>query len=183
MKPERDSVDLIREKGFIGQEFLTWLYYRYDSQGEVIRLEDGTHTEVIFEQFMTLEGGDGDAQETVTCRGPRAELHEAKSALQTGKKVSKARIRLSNGDLQWKFTMDAATLDMSSLKVPKTVSAGDEEADDLSFEGRVLERAYMLEQAVDAVNALFKTFLAIRLDTNRWTVEKRGIREWIFKDA
>ncbi len=181
MKKERDSVDLIREKAFMGQEFLTWLWYRTDSQGDVVRLSDGRDAEVSFERFMTLEGGEGDAQESVTCRGLRAELQEAKTALQSGKKVSKAHIRLGAGDLQWKFTIDAATLDLSSLKVPKTVGAGDEEGDDLSFEGRVLERAYMLEQAVDAVDALFRTYLSLRLDAEKWTEEKKGLKEWIFR--
>ncbi len=181
MNGERDSVDLIREKRFIGQEFLTWLWYRSDSQGSVVSIEDGRDAEVSFERFMTLEGGEGDARESVTCRGLRAELHEAKTALQAGKKVSRAHIRLAVQDLQWKFTIDAATLDISGLKVPKTVSAGEEDGDDLSFEGRVLERAYMLEQAIDAVDALFGTFLKHRLDAEKWTEEKKGLKQWILR--
>ena len=180
MSNDRDYVDLIREKAFIGQEFLTWLWYRSDSQGSVVGLSDGRDAEVSFERFMTLEGGEGEAQESVTCRGLRAELHEAKTALQAGKKVSKAHIRLGTDDLQWKFTIDAATLDLSSLKVPKTVGPGEEEGDDLSFEGRVLERGYMLEQAVATVDALFRTYLSVRLNEDKWSEEKKRLREWIF---
>lgn len=181
MNSERDSVDLIREKRFMGQEFLTWLWYRTDMQGEVVRLRDGSDAEVSFQRFMTLEGGEGDTLESVTCRGLRAELQEAKAALQTGKKISRAHIRLGINDLQWKFTIDAATLDISGLKVPKTVSAGEEEGDDLSFEARVLERIHMLELAIEAVDALLAVFLKYRLDSVQWAEEKRGIKQWIFR--
>lgn len=181
MKHERDYVDLIREKNFIGQEFLTWLWYRTDALGDTISLQDGNDAQVLFERFMILEGGEGDSYESVTCRGLRAELQEAKTALQAGKKVSRAHIRLNINDLQWKFTIDAATLDISSLKVPKTVSAGEEEGDDLSFEARVLERTSMLEQVIEAMDALFAVFLKHRLDHAEWTEEKRGIKKWIFR--
>ncbi len=177
---ERDSIDLIREKAFMGQDFLTWLWYKSDTNGNIVRLHNSQDAGVSFERFITLEGGEGDAQESVTCRGLRAELTEAKTALQSGKKITKAHIRLSVDDFQWKFTIDAATLDLSSLKVPKTVEPGAEDGDDLSFEGRVLERAYMLELAVESVDHLFQTFLLVRLDETRWKDEKQGIREWIF---
>jgi len=58
---------------------------------------------------------------------------------------------------------------------------GDEEGEDLSFEGRVLERAYMLEQAVEAVDSLFRTYLDLRLDSERWSREKRAIKKWIYR--
>lgn len=179
---DRDTVDLIREKGFMGQDFLVWLWFKADSQWDVVSMLDGRDVGISFERFMTLEGGEGDAHETVTCRGLRAELQEAKTALQSGKKITKAHIRLSLDDLQWKFTIDAATLDISSLKVPKTVEAGAEEGDSLSFEGRVLERTYMIEQAVEAVDLLFKTYLYTRLDAAKWAEEKRALREWIFRN-
>ena len=182
MSTQRDIVDLIREKRFIGQEFLTWLWYRTDSQGNLIRVANGQEAEVSFERFMTLEGGEGDAQESVTIRGLQAELHEAKTALQAGKKVAKAHIRLGTGDLQWKFTIDAATLDISSLKVPKTVSVGEEADDDLSFEARVLERVWMIEQALEAIDSLFRLFLTQRISSDAWAEEKKAMKAWIFRD-
>lgn len=181
MNHERDHVDLIREKGFMGREFLTWLWYRSDAVDDTVSLHNGDDARITFERFMTLEGGEGDSLESVTCRGLRAQLHEARTALQSGKKISRAHIRLDINDLQWKFTVDAATLDISNLKVPRTVTAGEEEGDDLSFEARILERIHMLELAIEAVDALFALFLTYRLDTAKWTEEKRGIKQWIFR--
>ena len=182
MSTERSAVELIKEKRFLGQEFLTWLWYRSDSFGDTVRMPDGREAHVSFERFMTLEGGEGDAQESVTCRGLQAELHEAKTALQAGKKVAKAHLRLVVEEFQWKFTFDAATFDISSLKVPKTVAPGEEEGDDLSFEGRVLERAWMIEQAVEAIDSMFREFLLLRIHPDKWMEEKRAMRSWIFRD-
>ncbi len=181
MSTERSAVELVKEKRFLGQEFLTWLWYRSDSLGDTVRLPDGREAHVSFERFMTLEGGEGDALESVTCRGLQAKLHEAKTALQAGKKVSRAHLRLVIGEFQWKFTFDAATFDISSLKVPGTVAPGEEEGDDLSFEGRVLERAWMIEQAVEAMEAMFREFLLARICPDKWGEEKRAIRAWIFR--
>jgi recombination associated protein RdgC len=173
--------EIISEKEFLGKEFLTWLWFRSDKG--VIRTVSGSDIAVSFERFIMLESGTGEASESVSCRGLQASLSEGIAALASGKKVSKAHIRLAEGDYEWKLTITGATFDIANLKVPKTVQAGYEDEEALSREGRVLERGFMIFSAIKAMDALFHTFLAVRLDKEAWHNEKDDIREWITRRA
>ena len=175
----KDIIDLIVEKDFLGKEFLTWLWFRSDSAGGVVRAYNGVDIAVTFERFIMLESGRGDSEESVTCRGLQASLSEGMSALASGKKVSKAHIRIGSGEYEWKLTILGSTFDISSLRVPKTVQAGHEEHEDLSYESRVLERGFMIVTAIKTMDQLFHTFLMKRLSDDEWPMEKQGINEWI----
>ncbi len=179
----KDIIDLIAEKDFLGKEFLTWLWFRSDSGRGVVTAYNGVDIAVTFERFIMLESGRGDSEESVTCRGLQASLSEGISALASGKKVSRAHIRIGTGEYDWKLTISGSTFDISSLKVPKTVQAGHEEHEDLSYESRVLERGFMILAAIKTMDELFYTFLRKRLSDDEWPAEKQGINQWIMKRA
>jgi recombination associated protein RdgC len=174
----KDMVDLIREKEFLGREFLTWLWFRSDISGGVVTDLDGVDIAVSFERFIMLESGEGESGESVTCRGLQASLSEGMAALASGKKVSKAHMRLGTGDYEWKLTITGSTFDISSLRVPRTVQAGYDE-EELSREGRVLERGFMISSAIDTLDRLFRTFLSKRLSDDEWQEEKQSLSQWI----
>lgn len=179
----KDIIDIIREKEFIGREFLTWLWFRSDSSGGVVRASNGLDVTVSFERFIMLESGEGESGETVTCRGLQASLSEGMTALAEGKKVAKAHIRLGTGDYEWTLTITGSTFDVSTLRVPKTVQAGYDDDEDLSREGRVLERAFMISTAIKTLDQLFHTFLLTRLPEDKWKMEKEEINHWIMRRA
>lgn len=174
----KDIIDLIREKEFLGREFLTWLWFRSDTSGGVVRILNGEDVAVSFERFIMLESGEGDAGETVTCRGLQASLSEGMSALEAGKKVSKAHLRLGKGEYEWKLTITGRTFDIASLRVPKTVQAGYDD-EELSWEGKVLERAFMVSTSLEVLDKLFSTFISIRLSHNKWQEEKTALGQWV----
>jgi hypothetical protein len=177
-----DLVDLIAEKRFIGQEFLTWLWYKSEERGGTVFLPGAGDIQVVFEKHMLLESGEGEALEKLICRGLQTELQEARTGLQMGKKPEQARIRLVRGDYEWNFTLTAALLEFRNIKVPKTMTPSEEESGPEAFEARVLERMAMVEEAVRTIHELFRLFLQTRVGPE-WGQELARVRQWVHKAA
>ena len=72
-----DLVDILKEKRFLGQEFLTWLWWKSEERGGSLMLADFGEITLSFEKHMLLESGDGDAIEKLVCSGLQSELQEA----------------------------------------------------------------------------------------------------------
>jgi recombination associated protein RdgC len=176
-----DLVDLIQEKKFLGQEFLAWLWYKSEERGGPVDVPGTGDVQVIFEKHMLLEFGEGDANETVICRGLQTELKEARAGLRMGKKPEQARIRLARGDYEFSVTMTAATMEFRNVRLPKTVAEEDEGNDPESMEGRILERISLFEELSALVNDLFRMFVTVRA-SKQWPEEVRKIRQWVHQD-
>ena len=177
-----DLVDIISEKKFLGQEFLTWLWYKSEERGGAVLLPEEGDIVVVFEKHMLLESGEGESLERLICKGLQAELQEARTGLLMGKKLEKAHIYLAKGDYEWRFSLSATLFEFRNVSLPKTVSPGDESSDPLAWEAKVLERTGMSEEAVHTVDKLFRLFLKMRIDSG-WKKEKAGIKAWIAKGA
>lgn len=177
-----DLVDLIAEKRFLGQEFMTWLWFKSEERGGTVYLPGAGDIQVVFEKHMLLESGEGESHEKLICRGLQAELQEARTGLQVGKKLEQARIHLVRGEYEWNFTLTAAMLEFRNLKVPKTMTPSEEESGPDAFEARVLERVAMIEEAEQTVLELFRLFLEIRIGPD-WEQELVRVRQWVHKAA
>ncbi len=171
-----ERLALAAELQFLGEEFLTWLWFRSEMAGGRIDLQ-GEMVEVVFERFIVLEGvGPGSsAKSTLVSRGAEADLSDAKGGLALGKKVAKAHLNVAMGDRRWRFTLAGPGLVFSSFRLPED---GDEEGE-LDHAGRVMDRLGLMEEAISVVERLFDLFLDIRMDNRRWVEEKRGLRRWI----
>ncbi len=173
-----DLVDIIAEKRFVGQEFLTWLWWKSEERGGSVELTGQGDITVVFEKHMLLEYGEGDTNEKVICSGLQAELKEARTGLQMGKKLEQARIKIIQNDYEWNFTLAAALMEFRSVKLPKT--AGTEESGNSAeeTEGMILERIFLFEELVKLVTELFREFLQIRVGEN-WRQELMQIQKWV----
>lgn len=173
-----DLVDIIAEKRFVGQEFLTWLWWKSEERGGSVELTGQGDITVVFEKHMLLEYGEGDTNEKVICSGLQAELKEARTGLQMGKKLEQARIKIIQNDYEWNFTLAAALMEFRSVKLPKT--SGTEESGNSAeeTEGMILERIYLFEELVKVVTELFREFLQIRVGES-WRQELMQIQKWV----
>jgi hypothetical protein len=176
-----DLVDLIAEKRFLGQEFLTWLWWKSEERGGVVALPDEGDIVVVFEKHMLLEYGEGDNNESLICRGLQTELQEARTGLVMGKKLEQARIQLAYNDLEWNFTMAAALMEFRNVKLPKTggTESGNENNPE-EREGMILERIFLFEELIRLVLDLYRLFLEIRIGDG-WRDELLKVREWVGK--
>jgi hypothetical protein len=177
-----DLVDLIAEKRFLGQEFLTWLWYKSDERGGSVYLPSAGDILLVFEKHMLLEYGEGDAFEKLICQGLQAELQEARTGLAMGKKLEQARLLLRRGDYEWKFTLKASMLEFRSVRLPKTMSQAEESDDPAALEGMLLDRIGLFEELIRTIDELFRMFLALRTGEG-WQEELIRLKAWIHKGA
>jgi hypothetical protein len=177
-----DLVDIISEKRFLGQEFLTWLWYKSEERGGSILLPGSGDIQLVFEKHMLLESGAGESLEKLICRGLQTELQEARTGLLMGKKLEQARIYLARGEYEWRLTFGATLFELRNISLPRTVSPNEEAADPFAWEARILERVGMCEEALHTIDELFRLFLQIRTSAD-WAQELARLKSWIAKGA
>lgn len=165
-----ESADII-----LGQEFLTWLWYQSDTAPGSFTDKDGLPFAVSMEQRIVVEGGEGDARETASVSGSLSPLREARFGLGTGKKVSRALLRLEKDAMAFQVTLKAEDFCLNSLKTPKLDKAdgGDEDPDAL-----FLEKIFLMETCVGLLDALYVRFLKLRLSPG-WPAEVEHMRQWM----
>lgn len=174
-----DLVDLIQEKRFLGQEFLTWLWWKSEERGGTVFLPGRGDITLVFEKHMLLEFGEGESSEKLVCTGLQAELQEARTGLQVGKKLEQARIQIVHADHEYNFTLAAALMEFRNVKLPKTAGSESTKSNDPEeTEGMILERIYLFEELVRLVNELFAVFLELRV-AEEWRDELQKIRQWV----
>ncbi len=178
-----DLVDLIAEKRFLGQEFLTWLWWKSEERGGTVDVPEVGDVTLVFEKHMLLEFGEGESSEKIICSGLQAELQEARTGLQMGKKLEQARIRLDYNNYEFSFTLAAALMEFRSVRLPKTeTTESDKSENPEEVEGMILERIFLFEELIRMVNKLFLMFLKVRVG-DEWHDELPKIRVWINKAA
>ncbi len=173
-----DLVDLIAEKKFLGQEFLTWLWFKSEERGGMVELPGSGDVVVVFEKHVLLEFGEGESFEKIICQGLQAELNEARTGLRMGKKLEQARIHLAQGDYEWHLTLKGSLFEFRSVKPPKSLNPGEENDGPEAAEGRILERIGMLERVTHIVDELFHFFLEVRVSPE-WPAEVKKLTHWI----
>ncbi len=178
-----DLVDLITEKRFLGQEFITWLWWKSEERGGSVNLPGQGDIIVVFEKHMVLEYGEADYSEKLICSGLQTELKEARTGLRTGKKLEQARIQIVKGDYEFNVTLGATLFEYRNVRPPKTGASVSENAkSDEEIEGLILERIFLFEELTRIVNDLFRVYLKSRLSEN-WQRELAEIRSWVHQSA
>ncbi len=176
-----DLVDLMVEKRFLGQEFLTWLWYKSEERGGAVYLENTrTDVEIVFEKHILLESGEGDSYEKLICQGLQAELQEARTGLAMGKKIEQARIMIIRDDHEYHFTLKGSIFEFRSVRLPKTMTDSEESGDPDALEGKLLDRIGLYEISMRTIDELFKMFLEKRVGDD-WPIELEKLRNWIKK--
>ncbi|MDL2209198.1 hypothetical protein LJC26_00115 [Desulfovibrio sp. OttesenSCG-928-O18] len=163
----------------LGQEFLTWLWFRSDSAPVFKSPDNGQEFTVSMEQRIVVQGGEGDAKETASVSGVMSELREARMGLTTGKQVARALVRFTREPEEWQVTLKAADMSLGSLKTP-SVEKGDSPDDDP--DALFFEKIHLTEVCLSFLDAIYAEFLELRLSRN-WEEETKNIREWAAREA
>lgn len=160
---------------FIGNEFLTWLWFTIDTNQHFLKTVDETLTSLYLGNRIVLENSINDASEIITIKGDDAGLEEGLLSLRKGAVVIEMNLCYKTENQEWKFTIKGESLSFSGLKVPET---GPVETKD-EIEGMVLEKAYLYEKALGLVQRVFNVFLKLRstVEWNNKTVP--AIKKWM----
>jgi hypothetical protein len=164
-----DWMDQVSRTAFLGPEFLLWLWWRCEEHNGVFSVGDES-VEVVFDDQLTLESHLAEAEQSRLKGGSPAHSPEAHTALQMGKNVSRARMRLLKGEREWAFQIDTPTFRLSGLKLPALLTRDEDE--------KFHERMYLIEELESAWHALFRAFLEVRLGS-AWGATHAEVRAWI----
>jgi hypothetical protein len=168
-----------QESRLLGQEFLTWLWYKSDEQGGRFQTADGEWFAAHVEQRITVQGGEGDSKETATVTGQHSELREAKLGVRNGKKVNRGLIRFESDGMEWSVQLKSEDFSYGSLRTPKVETKRQEGEDpDAIF----LEKIYLIEKCLEYLDSLYRQFLELRLSRDKWEEELGRFRNWLRMD-
>lgn len=172
-----DNIDIL-----LGQEFLTWLWFRSEVTGGMFQISTGPQAgssfHVTLEQRLVVRGGEGDHKETASVSGSFSPLREARLGLSTGKKVVRALVRFSKDENDWQLTLKAEDFALGSLRTPAIAKAEEGDDPDASF----LEKIYLIESCLELLDEAYHQFLKVRLSQEAWKEEIKAVNTWINHD-
>lgn len=159
----------------LGQDFLTWLWFKSETRGGDFTGPDGQLFSLYMEHKVSVQGGEGEAVETISVSGLLSELREAKLGLAMGKKVTKATIRIELDPDTWQLTLSAQDFALSGVKTPK-IETKQEEGDDP--DAAFLEKMYLIDKVMGLLDATYAEFLRLRLGSE-WERERAEVAAWL----
>lgn len=169
-----DLVDLINSRTFLGSEFMMWLWYKAECFDGLFDLPEHDRVEVAFDDRLTLEAYLAETERNMFRGGAPAYSPEAKTALQEGKRVQRAKLRIIKEGREWTFKIKAESFDLTSVKLPSLLSKEEEE--------QFYERMYLLEELEEILEELYREFLSIRLSEAWDDVMLPAMRDWVHSD-
>ena len=169
-----DLVDRIANTRHLGKEFLTWLWFRSETNEGLVDVPDQETVELWFDDKLVLSGADGAKEQNIIKGEAPTESPEARMALRMGKKLSEAKMRLIKGQRKWTYNIKGETLALGGVKIPAVLSR---QEDDQAY-----ERFYLMEELNNAILALYRSFVELRVDKEKWAAELTKMREWVHTD-
>ena len=153
-----------------GMDFLTWVWFIWDTQGGVFHLPDKSEFGIMLEGPLTFYREGQGAHEALLRKGSPLNSLEAFTALVCGKKLRRAKVVIAHNDNVFSAMMDS-DFAIRGLKLPKT-----EQVDPV---GRLSERMLMVETFWMAWLSLYDRFLSLRTDATLWPQTLEAMRAWI----
>lgn len=157
----------------LGQEFLTWLWFRSETQPLGFKDKNNVSFTMNLEQRIVVQGGEGDNLETASVSGSLSQLREVRLGLRTGKKVTRALVRFEREELAWQTTIKAEDFSFGSFKTPKVEMEKDDDPD-----AGFLEKMYLMELCLGMLDTCYRQFLEIRLSA-LWDKEVQDMSRWM----
>ncbi len=159
---------------FLGNEFLTWLWFMIETDQNRLRRYDPDLVSLNIGSRLVLENTRNNAKETITIKGEDANLEEGLLALKKGAVVTEIHLSYKAGAQHWQFSLKGESLNISNLKLPETGPV--ETPEDL--EGAVIEKAYLMEKVIGLVSNLFSHFVKLRVSDEWRNQTVSRIRKW-----
>lgn len=164
------------KKNFLGQEFLTWLWFHGEENDWTLQFSDHDHVDYDIENeekgllVMEPDNTQNSCIQKLQGVNPRT-CNEATEGLKSGKKVSIAKMWVSYQNSEWTFTCRGEKLAVSGLALCLPSSNTPRE--------RFYELAENLEKFSEVWDKMFASFLKIRLSPEWEESELPNMRAWI----
>ncbi|HEX9082231.1 MAG TPA: hypothetical protein VF768_08125 [Holophagaceae bacterium] len=149
-------MELLEQGRFLGEEFLLWLWMQGQTDGGASGVE-GDGSACFVDDAIQLASERGEVKEISLRKGSPSESREAFEALSRGMRPSRMKLRILSGDMEWVFSLTAATLDMGTLKLPPSTGKAPQD--------RLHDRLYLLEEGAGHLERRLQRFLRLRAES------------------
>jgi hypothetical protein len=160
---------------FLGNEFLTWLWFVIENDMNTLSQCDPDFVDLDVGNRMVLENRLANGKETLTIKGDAAGLEEAVLALNKGALITDLQLLYKSGPLQWSFSIKGESLSLSGMKLPE--SGPIESSDDV--EGVILEKIYLYDKPLEFIDKLYQTFIKLRLSDAWPNTITPALKQWL----
>lgn len=172
-----DIATAYNKYGFLGNEFLTWIWYLIEKDQDITTLASSKDP-VIFEigNSISLENNLGDkSKEKITIKGDQAGLEEGGTALKKGAWVTDMNLICRMGEEEYKFSIKGESFNITGLKTPTIdISSSEDE-----IEGFIIEKTFLIMKVIKVIDTLFLKFIEKRISDDWNASDLKGIRDWI----
>lgn len=166
------NADEARQHDFLGEEFLTWLWFRLETDSGDFALGDGRSAAVALDDYLAFAPAEQDETEHTLRKGLPSRCAEARAALRHGRRVRRMKLIVAIGDREWRLTVDGPSLNLHGVRLPPDP----EEAG--SREELAAERAAAFVEIRDVVEDLYAHFLRERLRDDYQATAGEAQAQW-----
>lgn len=155
----------------LGLDFATWLLHRSVTGGNKVSLSKNLEFDLFVLGPLTLVSDYGEAT-SITLQGDNpASSPEAGRALNEGKHVAKATMKIIHENQTYDFTFNALTFTCASMKLPPMPKQAPVDT--------LLLRLDAFERFEEFWGRVYEEFLTLRLQDKAWKSETTRIRKWV----
>jgi hypothetical protein len=160
---------------FLGDEFLTWLWFLVETDQGAFRTIDPDCTALEIGGRIVLENRKKKSLERITIKGDDAGLEEGRLALKKGALLAELSLIFKTAENQWQFSIKGESLNLSNLKTPgPAIPPSPEE-----MEGFLIDKTSQFNKISKFIELAFKMFVRVRV-TKKWSAQVApNIRKWI----
>ena len=153
---------------FLGNEFLMWLWWTLENEGDTIALPDESDITVMLSKTLTLECPCGESgKETITAESP-VKLPEAMQAVRCGKLPRKTGMTIVSDGRTFDLVLNAETFGISGAKIHL------EDDEEFGDEDRI-DAIRLMSESIDL---LFHVFCERRSEKG-WSKDQSKISKWL----
>ncbi len=163
---------LQNNRNFLGREFLTWLWFKSETQNHKVKIKDIGEFQLFIDNKIILSSASGSVRENSLKGNSPAYAPEASAALCAGKMLSEAKFILQNQELNWSFSLSAEDLSLRSVKLPQIAKESSSE--------HFAQRVAYTKMLNDIIESLYKEYINLRL-TEHFKKEAALIQSWLEK--
>lgn len=162
---------LQENRAFLGREFLTWIWFKSESQDHKVHVKNFGPFQILIDSKMTLSSTSGSVRENSLKGNAPSYAREAGAALAAGKMLSEAKFILQNQDLHWSFVLSADDFSLRSVQLPGIV----QDSSKSHFSQRI-RYSQMLNEILDS---LYDEYISIRIAADRFAEECAEMQRWL----
>jgi hypothetical protein len=154
---------------YLGNEFLLWLWWYFDTQSDTVLLSDGSEVTGMFSKTLSLECPVGETgKDTMSAESP-VKLPEARQAIRSGKLPRKSGLTLSRFGEQYQFVLQAEGLQINGAKIDTTEPSGKNARE---------ERTETLRHFMETLDLLYGAYCERRVGED-WPEDLDQIANWM----